>query len=216
MASKAFSIHYSLTTTHFLVKDKPTFDQLRNTLARQRLNREIFTLTPQGGWYTGAMQPVWERLTQPFSADAVTWRVLEVAEAETPGGAARARVRPQLSYEAALERLNETVQPSGWSNRYVVLGNDAISCELRVEGVTKAAVALFTEQFGADETAHDAFVYAAELFGMVPPVDTEPVYWVDYDPEAKTILHEPAAEVEAAPEVLTPAQHPQTRWTAGD
>ena len=156
------------------------------------------------------MQPVWERLTQPFSADAVTWRVLEVAEAETPGGAARARVRPQLSYETVLERLNEVAQPSGWSNRYVALGDDALSCELNVEDVTKTEIALFTGQLSTDEVAHDALVYAAELFGMVPPVDTAEVYWVDYDPEAKTILHEPAAEVEvAAPEVLTPPSTPK-------
>ena len=151
------------------------------------------------------MQPVWERLTQPFSADAVTWRVLEVAAADTPGGAARARVRPQLSYEAVLERLNEVVQPSGWSNRYVALGNSALSCELSMEGVTKTAVAHPTGQLSTDEVAHDAFVYAAELFGLVPPVDTAPVHWVDYDPEAKTILHEPAAEIASEPsEVLTP------------
>ena len=156
------------------------------------------------------MQPVWERLTQPFSADAVTWRVLEVAEAETPGGAARARVRPQLPFEAVLERLNEALQPSGWSNRYVALGDNALSCELSVENVTKTEVALSNGQLGADEVAHDALVYAAELFGMVPPVDTTKVYWVDYDPEAKTILHEPAAEVEAAaPEVLTPPSTPK-------
>ena len=155
------------------------------------------------------MQPVWERLTQPFSADAVTWRVLEVAEADAPGGAARARVRPQLLYITVLERLNEVAQPSGWSNRYVLLGDDALSCELSIESVTKTEITLFTEQLSADEVAHDAFVYAAELFGMVPPVDTEPVYWVDYDPEAKTILHEPAAEVEATPEVLTPPSAPK-------
>ena len=158
------------------------------------------------------MQPVWESLTQPFSADAVTWRVLEVTAADTPGGAARARVRPQLSYEAVLERLNEVVKPSGWSNRYVALGDDALSCELSVEGVTKTEVALLRD-LSSDEVAHDAFVYAAELFGMVPPVDTEAVYWVDYDPEAKTILHEPAAEVEAAPpptpSVITPPSTPK-------
>ena len=169
------------------------------------------------------MQPVWERLTQPFSADAVTWRVLEVMEtdavadtavvdtaADIPGGAARARVRPQLSYTTVLERLNEVVQPSGWSNRYVALGNDALSCELSIESVTKTEVALPNEKLSADEVAHDAFVYAAELFGMVPPMDAETVYWVDYDPEAKTILHEPAAEVvpEAA-EVLTPPSTPK-------
>lgn len=165
-----------------------------------------FNPEPVRDWYTPAMQSgLWERLASPFSQDALEWRVLEVKKegaAET-----QARVRPQLRFGQVVARLDEALTTSGWSNRYVGLGTDAIACELTVEGVTKAGVAALNAVSAVavptDARARDAFVYAAELFGLKPPADPSLVYWVDYDPEAGVPLFEPDLGA-AAPETGVP------------
>lgn len=125
-----------------------------------------------------------QHLTRAFGADAVEWRVVSVSEDRT-----QARVRPQLKYKAVLERLDEALGQTGWSNRFFSFGA-AFGCELTVDAVTKAEV-VGTRDADAVECAHDAFVYAAERLGMVPHIDTSKEYWVDYDTENNMILHEP-------------------------
>ena len=180
-----------------------------------------FNLKAVRDCYTRLMQSgIWERLSLPFSRDALEWRVLEVKEGHSGHELGQARLRPQLRFEKVVARLDEAVTPSGWSNRYAALGTDALSCELTVQGVTKSSVAALNGRVPADIHARDAFVYTAELFGLKPPADSATVYWVDYDPEAGTPLFEPDLSnpptPETAPEATTPpASEPQAQKPAG-
>jgi hypothetical protein len=67
---------------------------------------------------------------------------------------------------------------------------EAVSCELTIGTVTKSAIAE-SRHVDKSTASRDAFVYAAELFGLVPPVSRTESYHVDYDPETKTLLFEP-------------------------
>ena len=134
------------------------------------------------------MQPdSWETLAQvlsrEFTPSELEWRVLELSE-----DGASARLRPQLRYSAVVARLDSAATRGGWSNRYHALG-EAVSAEISVGTLTKAAVAQ-SAHVSAATSAQDAFVRAAELLGMVPPV-AKGEYWVDYDAENGTPLYEP-------------------------
>ena len=133
---------------------------------------------------------VLERLTQPFGADALEWRILDLSSAETDA-VPQARVRPQLKLASVTARLNEVLGINGWSNRYTPLGAGAVACELSLGDVTKTGVTAFNDHASDKTRAEDAFVVTAELFGLMPPADIEASYWVDYDPENRVILHEP-------------------------
>jgi hypothetical protein len=146
----------------------------------------------------------WNDLAVPFAESAVEWRVIALA-----AEGHEATVRPQLRFEAVLQRLDETLGVAGWSSRYRALG-DAVACELTLGTVTKSAVA---ESAHVDKStaSQDAFVYAAELFGLVPPVNRTESYHVDYDPETKVPLFEPevtsgATRPRAQEPVSSPAQ----------
>jgi hypothetical protein len=102
-------------------------------------------------------------------------------------------VRPQLRFERVRQRLDETLGVAGWSSRYSALG-EAVACELSIGIVSKSAVAESTH-VGKSTASQDAFVYAAELFGMVPPVNRFETYLVDYDAEAKAPLFDPEVEL---------------------
>ncbi|MGL4610006.1 MAG: hypothetical protein ACRCYY_10020 [Trueperaceae bacterium] len=123
-------------------------------------------------------------LAAPFHKVDLTWRVVNVV-AESR----EAILRPQLRFEAVLERLNNVLGVAGWSCRYQGLA-EAVSCELVIAGVSKSAVAESTH-VNKSTAAQDALVYAAELFGLVPPVSREESYTVDYDLETQSILFEP-------------------------
>jgi hypothetical protein len=129
----------------------------------------------------------WDKLAASFSVADIEWRILDLAADE-----GEARVRPQLRFEVVLQRLNQVVGISGWSSRYGAIG-EAVVCELVIENICKSALAE-TTHVNKSTASRDAFVYAAELFGLLPPVNTNEVYWVDYDVEAKAVLFEPEAE----------------------
>lgn len=138
-------------------------------------------------WYTSSVQrQVWHHLTAPFNDAALEWRVLEVA-------GERARLRPQLRYAAVLERLRRYLEPEQWSLRYRRGPQGSLIAELTLCGVTRAAVVGTRQRALPPEVAaQDALVYAAELFGLLPPADPAVAYWVDYDPEAQQPLYEPS------------------------
>jgi hypothetical protein len=139
----------------------------------------------------------WNDLAVPFAESDVEWRVIALA---TEGH--EATVRPQLRFEAVRQRLDETLSKAGWSSRYRALG-EAVSCELTIGTVTKSAVAESTH-VDKSTASEDAFVYAAELLGLVPPVNRTESYHVDYDPETKMPLFEP----EIAGRVSSPTAQP--------
>ena len=122
----------------------------------------------------------------PFSPQDIEWRVVELSK-----DGKQARLRPQLAYQAVLKRLNDTLGPQGWSNRYFVLIEGVFSCELTIEQVIKSCWMADKKLISNDLLAQDALVYAAEYFGLVSGVKLKPDYWVEYDPEHQTILFEP-------------------------
>jgi hypothetical protein len=148
----------------------------------------------------------WNDLAVAFAESDVEWRIIALSAEGN-----EATVRPQLPFEAVLQRLNETLNVAGWSSRYRALG-DAVACELTIGTVTKSAVAESTH-VDKSTASEDAFVYAAELFGLVPPVNRTENYHVDYDPEAKTLLFEPEVAKSAgrprAEPVSSPTQPPE-------
>jgi hypothetical protein len=131
----------------------------------------------------------WTLLAAEFALADVEWRVTEVLIQGGDGGSSEATVRPQLRYEVVLRRLDETLGVTGWSSRYTALG-EAVACELAIGSVYKSAVAESTH-VNKSTASRDAFVYAAELFGLVPPVSRLETYHADYDAETKTLLYEP-------------------------
>jgi hypothetical protein len=134
----------------------------------------------------------WNLLLATFAMSDVEWRVKEIlAEGH------EAKVRPQLRFESVRRRLDETLGVAGWSSRYRALG-EAVACELLVSNVTKSAVAESTH-VDKSTASNDAFVYAAELFGILPPVDRFGHYQVDYDVEAKAPLYDPEIAVTSEP-----------------
>jgi hypothetical protein len=148
----------------------------------------------------------------PFAGGDVEWRVVALSSEGN-----EATVRPQLRFEAVLQRLDEILSISGWSSRYHAIG-EAVACELTIGAVTKSAVA---ESAHVDKStaSKDAFVYAAELFGLVPPVNRTESYHVEYDPETKTPLYEPeltsgverSRVQEAASSPTQPSQEPPAK-----
>lgn len=129
----------------------------------------------------------WSRLAAPFQIGDLTWRVVAV-DAESR----RALVRPRLRVAVVAARLDAELGVAGWSNNFRLLGRRAMACHLTIAGVTKAAVV--TTRGGVadmERLSEDALARAAELFGLVPPVDPTITCWVDYDPETGEPLHEP-------------------------
>ncbi len=142
-------------------------------------------------------EPLWSQLRIAFPQDALEWRIVELS-----ADLAQARVRPQLIAAAVKARLDTVLGLEGWSHHFAPLEGQAVICEIKIRDITKAAVASFKHSWqDAVSTAYDAFVYAAEAFGIEPYLDINTPYWVDYDPENKTILFEPEI-------ILPPSQEP--------
>lgn len=143
----------------------------------------------------------WNHLAAPFTASDVEWRVIQILS-----DGHEAKVRPQLRFERVRQRLDETLGIAGWSSRYRAVG-EAVACELSVANVTKSALAEST-YVDKSTAAQDAFVYAAELFGLVPPVNRFETFQVDYDAEAKTPLFDPEAMTEGGVQREAPLSPP--------
>jgi hypothetical protein len=139
----------------------------------------------------------WKHLAASFAESDLEWRIVALS---TEGN--EATVRPQLRFEAVLQRLDETLSIAGWSSRYRAIG-EAVSCELTIGTVTKSALAESTH-VDKSTASKDAFVYAAELFALVPPVNRTESYHADYDPETKTLLYEPEVGNPSAPRPQAP------------
>jgi len=129
------------------------------------------------------------QLRQPFDPEHITWRVVEVAD-----DSKHARVRPQISAKALQQRLNHVLGTLQWSYSFAPIGH-AVSCTLTLADVSRAAVVSMDTPapVSAGERAQDALVHAAEGFGMLPPTDVDAQYWVEFDPEQRVILYEPAS-----------------------
>ncbi len=178
-----------------------------------RLN-ERFILGLQWGWYTFLVQRhPWARLAVAFPPSALVWRVTDVSDEST-----RARVRPQLAAEDVRRRLDDVLGREGWSVTFQAFPDGSVGCALTLRlpsvestdqtparpesdlAVTRSVVVSPGPVVADAETlSNDALARAAEQFGLLPAVDPTGTYWVDYDAEAKEILHPP--EVPATPAV---------------
>jgi hypothetical protein len=142
-----------------------------------------------------------DRLSAPFPASALRWRVLEVDPADH-----RARLAPELSAEAVVARLDEVCGAEGWSKRYLPFGAEALVCELTIDGVTKAEVVHARSLQDLPEAlAESALSRAAGHFGLRPPVDDAASAWVDADPESGEPLHLPELGTPSVDTIAAPA-----------
>ncbi|MEM6430664.1 MAG: hypothetical protein AAF708_15600 [Deinococcota bacterium] len=133
-------------------------------------------------------------ISQAFDPEQLVWRVVELSDDEQ-----LARVRPQLDMLAVRTRLNTVLTPVGWSYRFDPV-NGAMSCTLSLSELSRAALVSLNSPVPLDTNtrAHDAFVYAAEGFGMLPRADVSAQYWVEFDAEQRSILYEPELLPESA------------------
>lgn len=141
----------------------------------------------------------WQQLARFFPDTMLEWRIVERAENNT-----LALVRPQVQIQQVLSHLDALAGRSGWSNSFFMVGNQAVGCALTISGVAKSVVlplAYPNMLEDAAQRADDALVQAAERFGILPEADVSLCYWVEADPEAGTILHEPT-EIQRYPKVL--------------
>ncbi len=130
------------------------------------------------------------QLNLRFPETAREWRVVELSNDKQ-----QARVRPQLKYLELNKRLNDVFGIDAWSYKFVPVADQAIICELSLDGVSKSAIVSFKQSWqDAVSAAYDAFVYAAEAFGLSTGLDLSLQYWVDYDLENQAILFEPELE----------------------
>ena len=140
-------------------------------------------------------EQLWAQLTADFPVHATQWRVTELSEDKQ-----QALVTAQLHPDAVTERLNSVLGATGWSNTFIPLRNDAVGCSLSIGDLTKTSILPFLDTVDSAARAQDAFVKAAEAFGLVSIADTKQTHWVDYDSEVGAILFEPEVN-NAAPEL---------------
>ncbi|PZA06734.1 MULTISPECIES: Rad52/Rad22 family DNA repair protein [unclassified Meiothermus] len=141
----------------------------------------------------------WRKLSEPFPASEVQWRVEALSKDKR-----RAMVVPYVDARTVLDRLDEVVGPEGWQDHYEVLvekeGNYAVKCRLTLLEVSKEDVG---EGDSLKAAFSDALKRAAVKFGVGRYLYRLEKQWVDHDP-ATGRFEAPQLEVEATP----PEPHP--------
>lgn len=132
------------------------------------------------------MSEFWQKLITIFPPEAIEWRIIKITEDNS-----QAQVRAQLYYQAVMDRLNQ-IGETNWSNRYIPILDNAIIAEIEINDTVKSHISSLVNPI-LDSTiiAQDAFVQAAEGFGIKAAIDRQKEYWVDYDSVTKTIIFEP-------------------------
>ncbi len=130
-----------------------------------------------------------KKLTEPFRADQIQWRV----DSRTRDGR-RALVKPFVTAQRIIERLDAMIGTSNWSDTYTPLVSaDAaqpgrVACRLTILGVTKEAVSAPLETSAA---YLDALCKAAAKFGIGRSLERVIGAWVDWDDEHQRPLEMP-------------------------
>ncbi|MER3555653.1 MAG: DNA repair protein Rad52 [Meiothermus sp.] len=123
---------------------------------------------------------VWNKLAEPFPAGEVQWRVEALSKDKR-----RAMVVPYVDARTVLDRLDEVLGPSGWSDAYEVLAakeNDyAVRCRLVVLDIAKEDVG---EGDSLKAAFSDALKRAAVKFGIGRYLYRMDKQWVDHDPDS--------------------------------
>jgi hypothetical protein len=130
-----------------------------------------------------------KQLIEPFQADQIQWRI----ESRTRDGR-RTLVKPFVTAQRIIERLDAMIGPSNWSDTYTPLVSaDAtqpgrVACRLTILGVTKEAVSAPLETSAA---YLDALCKAAAKFGIGRSLERVIGAWVDWDDEYQRPLETP-------------------------
>lgn len=123
---------------------------------------------------------VWNKLAEPFPAGEVQWRVEALSKDKR-----RAMVVPYVDARTVLDRLDEVLGPSGWSDGYEVLatkeGEYAVRCRLSVLDIAKEDVG---EGDSLKAAFSDALKRAAVKFGIGRYLYRMDKQWVDHDPDS--------------------------------
>ncbi len=147
------------------------------------------------GWSRALAQA----LLAPFPPEMVGWKAQSVSK-----DGQRALAVAYVDARAVMDRLDATVGPDQWSDRYTLLREQSggfgpelvVGCQLTVLGVTKADVGV-----GEDAKAaySDAFKRAAVKFGIARYLYSLPKTWVDYDAQKHQLLRIPPLPAWARP-----------------
>jgi hypothetical protein len=130
-----------------------------------------------------------KKLTEPFVANEIQWRI----ESRSRDGR-RALVKPFVTAQRIIERLDAMIGTSNWSDTYTPLVSaDAsqpgrVACRLTILGVTKEAVSAPLETSAA---YLDALCKAAAKFGIGRSLERVIGAWVDWDDENQRPLETP-------------------------
>jgi hypothetical protein len=149
-----------------------------------------------------------KKLTEPFVATEIQWRI----ESRSRDGR-RALVKPFITAQRIIERLDAMIGTSNWSDTYTPLVSaDAtqpgrVACRLTILGVTKEAVSAPLETSAA---YLDALCKAAAKFGIGRSLERIIGAWVDWDDEHQRPLETPVLPEWAASqpplEMLSPLE----------
>ena len=147
------------------------------------------------GWSRALAQA----LLAPFPPEMVGWKAQSVSK-----DGKRALAVAYVDARAVMDRLDATVGPAQWSDRYTLLREQSggfgpelvVACRLTVLGVTKTDVGV-----GEDAKAaySDAFKRAAVKFGIARYLYSLPKAWVDYDAKKRQLLGAPPLPAWARP-----------------
>ena len=131
------------------------------------------------------MSDIWQVLQSGFPRDAIEWRIVDIDE-----GSSQAQVKPQLQYQAVIDRLNQ-IGKTNWSNRFISISENTVVAELTIAGIAKSKAKSLKQPLINDTIlTKDAFIETAALFDIVCGYE-EKRFWVDYDAEAGEIIFEP-------------------------
>ena len=100
----------------------------------------------------------WAALKRPFSLDEIRVKVLATTKDRSRG-----LIVPYIDARAVMDRLDEVATEEGWTDRYDVLSEGAVRCQLTIFGVSKEDVGMGEDPKGAFS---DALKRTAVKFGI--------------------------------------------------
>ena len=115
------------------------------------------------------------KLKAQFPADDVEFRIKKVNKTLR-----KALIKPVISSQAVMDRLDDIFGIDGWKISYTVSDN-CVKCKLLIKfkevWITKEGLALFTESF--NDQSSIALGNAAAKFGMGRDLMCQPMVWVE-------------------------------------
>jgi len=115
------------------------------------------------------------KLKAQFPADDVEFRITKVDKTLR-----KALIKPVISSQAVMDRLDDIFSIAGWKISYTVSDN-SVTCKLLIKfgevWIAKEGLALFTVSF--NDHSSTAFGNAAAKFGMGRDLMCQPMVWVE-------------------------------------